>query len=176
MIYRNLATGRIEPLPWRVRLADGSTRTDPEQWSSDPEALSAAGYEETTRTPADDAYDLEQAKAEKLAAIDVAWSARIAAGWTVPGETYALGIDVADVTLLLGAYTLSRDANALGLPDAVSVIDTQGQSHQYHAHTITPLMLQYGQARSAMSAADAALRQAVAAAGTMAELDAVVVP
>ena len=173
MIYRNLATGRIEPLPWRVRMPDGSTRTDPEQWATDLEAVAAAGYEPTTRTAADDAYDLADAKAAKLAAIDRAWADKITAGWMVPGEAYALGIDVSDVTLLLGAYTLSRDANAMGLPDAVSVIDTQGQSHQYHAHTITPLMLQYGKARAALSAQDAALRQAVAAATTIEQLNAI---
>jgi hypothetical protein len=54
MIYRNTATGRIEPLPWRVRLPDGSTRTDPEQWASDPEVLSASGFVVTERTPEDD--------------------------------------------------------------------------------------------------------------------------
>jgi hypothetical protein len=54
MIYRNLSTGRIAPLPWRVRLLDGSTRTDPDQWSSDPAALAAAGYVVTERTPEDD--------------------------------------------------------------------------------------------------------------------------
>jgi hypothetical protein len=54
MIYRNLSTGRIAPLPWRVRLPDGSTRTDPEQWASDPAALAAAGYVVTERTPEDD--------------------------------------------------------------------------------------------------------------------------
>jgi hypothetical protein len=54
MIYRNLSTGRIAPLPWRVRLPDGSTRTDPGQWASDPAALAAAGYVVTERTPEDD--------------------------------------------------------------------------------------------------------------------------
>jgi len=54
MLYRNLSTGRIAPLPWRVRLPDGSTRTDPDQWSSDPDALAAAGYVVTERTPEDD--------------------------------------------------------------------------------------------------------------------------
>jgi hypothetical protein len=54
MIYRNLSTGRIAPLPWRVRLPDGSTRTDPGQWASDPDALDAAGYVVSERTPEDD--------------------------------------------------------------------------------------------------------------------------
>ena len=54
MIYRNTATGLISPLPWRVRMPDGSTRTDPEQWASEPAALAAAGYIVTERTPEDD--------------------------------------------------------------------------------------------------------------------------
>jgi hypothetical protein len=54
MIYRNTATGLISPLPWRVRMPDGSTRTDPEQWANDPAALAAAGYIVTERTPEDD--------------------------------------------------------------------------------------------------------------------------
>lgn len=54
MIYRNLSTGRIEPLPWRVRMPDGSTRTDPDQWANDPEAVAASGFVVTERTPEDD--------------------------------------------------------------------------------------------------------------------------
>jgi len=54
MIYRDTATGRIDSLPWRVRMPDGSTRTDPDQWASDPDALAASGFVVTDRTPADD--------------------------------------------------------------------------------------------------------------------------
>jgi hypothetical protein len=54
MIYRNIETGRIESLPWRVRLPDGSTRTDPEQWVNDPEAMAASGFVVAEWTPADD--------------------------------------------------------------------------------------------------------------------------
>lgn len=176
-IYRNLTTGRIASLPWRVRMPDGSTRTDPAQWASDPDALAAAGFAVTERTAEDDAYDAEQAiaaaKIAKTAEIDASWSAQVTAGWTPPGENYALGIDVADVTLLLGAYTLARDAANLGLPDEVAIIDKAGGSHAYNAQTITPLMLQYGAARAALSAADAAKRQAVANATTLDEVNAI---
>jgi|688.fasta_scaffold23539_13 hypothetical protein len=54
MIYRNLSTGRIAPLPWRVRMPDGSTRTDPDQWANNPEVLAASGFVVTERTPEDD--------------------------------------------------------------------------------------------------------------------------
>jgi hypothetical protein len=170
MIYRNLSTGRIAPLPWRVRLPDGTTLTDPAQWASNPDALAAANYAVTERDASDDAYDLEQAKAAKLGEIDRAWADRITAGWMVPGEAYALGIDVADVTLLLGAYTLAKDAAALGLPDDVSIIDTAGESHEFTSQTLTPVMLQYGSARATLSGWYASMRQAVAAATTLEEV------
>lgn len=178
-LYRNLTTGRIEPLPWRVRLADGSTRTDPEQWASDPDALAAAGFEETTRTQEDDDYDyaaaFKAAYAAKLAEIDAAWQTKLSVGWMPPGEDFSLGIDIPDVTLLLGAYTLSKDAAALGLPDEVAIIDTAGGLHTYNSQLLTPLLLQYGSARATMSATDAMLRQQLAAATTLEEIAAITV-
>lgn len=175
-LYRNLATGRIAPLPWRVRLPDGTTRTDPEQWASDADALAAAGYAVTARTADDDAHDLAQAKAAKLSEIDAAWQRVVSTGWAPPGEAWSLGIDIADITLLLGAYTLARDASALGLPDEVAIYDKAGEGHLYDSQTLTPVMLQYGAARAAMSNADASLRAAVAAAATLEEVAAIEVP
>lgn len=35
-------------------MPDGSTRTDPDQWASDPIAVAAAGFVVTERTPEDD--------------------------------------------------------------------------------------------------------------------------
>jgi hypothetical protein len=174
LLYRNTSTHRIAPLPWRVRMPDGTTRTDPAQWSSDPAALAAAGYEATERNADDDAFDaasaIAEAKASKLAEIEAAWESQVAAGWTVPGESYALGIAVDDVALLLGAYTLARDAAALGLPDEVAIIDTDGNAHQYNSQTLTPVMLQYGSARATLSGWYASLRQTVAAATTLEEV------
>lgn len=63
MIYRNLSTGRIEPLPWRVRMPDGSTRTDPDQWASHTDVLAASGFVVTERTPEDDIEPAEAAEA-----------------------------------------------------------------------------------------------------------------
>lgn len=51
--YRNTATGKIEPLPWTVRMTDGSTRTDPSQWWLDAEARAASGFVESEVTPDD---------------------------------------------------------------------------------------------------------------------------
>ena len=40
-------------LPFRVRLPDGSTRTDPTQWSEDADVLAATGWTRSTLTQAD---------------------------------------------------------------------------------------------------------------------------
>ena len=177
MIYRNLTTGRIEPLPYRVRMPNGTTRTDPSQWGSDLAAVAAAGFEVTQRTPEDDAYDaargLSAARSAKSSEIDAYWSALVASGWEVPGESYALGIDVDDVALLLGAYTLSKEAASIGLPSDVTIVDIAGGTHVYDAAALQPLMLQYGSARAAVSQENAALRQRLAAATTVDEVDAI---
>lgn len=169
-LYRSLTTGRIGSLPWRVRMPDGSTRTDPEQWAGDPDALAAAGYAVTQRSADDDAHDLAQAKAAKRAEIDAAWQRVVSTGWTPPGEAWSLGIDIPDITLLLGAYTLARDAHAMGLPDEVAIIDLAGTTHVMDSQTLTPLMLAYGAARASLSALDAAKRKAVADATTIEEV------
>lgn len=51
--YRNTATGRIEPLPFRITMPGGSTRTDPSQWWLDAEARAASGFVETDITQGD---------------------------------------------------------------------------------------------------------------------------
>lgn len=53
MPFRNTRTGKLESLPWRIRMPDGSTRTDPAQWWQDNEARSASGYVESDVTPLD---------------------------------------------------------------------------------------------------------------------------
>jgi hypothetical protein len=99
MIYRNLSTGRISPLPWRVRLPDGSTRTDPDQWASDPAALAAAGYVVTERTPEDDIVPPEPTPATV--------SARQIRLWLI-----RQGINLAQVDAAIGAIPdqLERDS------------------------------------------------------------------
>jgi hypothetical protein len=55
--YRNTRSGRVEPLPFRITMPDGMTRTDPAEWWLDAEAREASGFVETELT----ADDLEWA-------------------------------------------------------------------------------------------------------------------
>jgi hypothetical protein len=51
--YRNIENNLIEPLPFRIRMPDRSTRTDPSQWKNDPLAMEASGFVLTTITQLD---------------------------------------------------------------------------------------------------------------------------
>jgi hypothetical protein len=101
-----------------------------------------------------------RAKNDKLREIDAAWQATVATGWATP-YGWKLGIAAQDVTLLTGAFILAKEAAAMGLPDTVAIIDTDGATHSLALTELTQLMLMYGQARSEFSGIDAARREAV---------------
>lgn len=105
-------------------------------------------------------WPLIQAKNEKLREIDAAWQANLAAGWETP-YGWKLGIATQDVTLLMGAFILAKEASAMGLADTGAIIDTDGVTHSMTLAELTQLMLMYGQARSSLSGVDAARREAV---------------
>lgn len=117
-------------------------------------------------------WDNLRAKNALMRQINADWQATVAAGWTTP-YGWKLGITTQDVTLLMGAFILAKEAAAMGLPDTVAIIDTDGATHTLSLAELTTLMLGYGQARAALSAADAAVRQAVNAATTLDELNAI---
>jgi hypothetical protein len=105
-------------------------------------------------------WPVMRAKNDKLREIDADWQATVAAGWTTP-YGWKLGIAAQDVTLLTGAFILAKEAAAMGLPDTVAIIDTDGATHSLALAELTQLMLMYGQARSEFSGIDAARREAV---------------
>ena len=78
------------------------------------------------------------------------WSSKLQNGWET-SQGWSLGIDVSDVALLNGAFTLAKEASNLGLTTPVSIIDTDGISHDLNLNELTQLMLSYGQARSQLS-------------------------
>lgn len=105
-------------------------------------------------------WPLMRAKNDKLREIDADWQATVATGWPTP-YGWKLGIATQDVTLLMGAFILAKEASAMGLPDTVAIIDTDGATHSLALAELTQLMLMYGQARSELSGIDAARREAV---------------
>lgn len=117
-------------------------------------------------------WPVMRAKNDKLREIDAAWQAAVATGWATP-YGWKLGITTQDVTLLMGAFILAKEAAAMGLPDTVSIIDTDGASHSLALAELTQLMLMYGQARSELSSIDAARREAVKNATSVADAQAI---
>ena len=128
-------------LPNRVRLADGSTRTDASQWFADTAVREATGWSESTLTQAD--LDLLYPPPPEPSWLEV--------GYETPGG-WRLGWQADDVALLTGLYVLTKRAAELGVSQPVVVTDMAGETHEMTFAEFEPLMLAYGSARAAASA------------------------
>jgi hypothetical protein len=112
---------------------------------------------------------LSQAKAWSFQNIDNEWTALEKIGWD-SGQGYHLGITPSDVALLVGVFSLAKEAAALGLPipSLISMANTPVTFATIEEMTM--LLLQYGQARSTMASDFAARRKIVYDATTIEEL------
>lgn len=116
-------------------------------------------------------YTLERAKQNKLAAIESEWMQLEATGWDC-GNGH-LGLSASDVALYSGAFALAKEAAALGLPIPPIITKEDNQINFASIQEMTALLLQYGAARSLMSADFAARRRAVHEATTIAQLESI---
>lgn len=175
--YRNLRNGYVEKLPFRVRLPDGTTRTDPDQWKNDPEILFLAGYMETSLSEEDIARfrpTLQQIQNQKLSELENYWSKKIQDGWTTPSG-WKLGLKTEDVTLLTGAFLLLKESVNLGLSNSVNVVDTDNQSHTMDLTSMTQLMLGYGSYRANLSDNYSNLKNQINNASSIEQVEAIVI-
>lgn len=117
-------------------------------------------------------WPIYKLKLEKIELLDNAWKDKIKTGWETPAG-YSLGIDISDVALLNGAFTLAKEANNMGMTDPVTIVDINGQSYSMSLQDLTILMLQYGQARSLLSNSYASIKQSINSASTLEELEAI---
>lgn len=117
-------------------------------------------------------WPLDKAKLAKIQFLDENWKTKIKSGWQTP-EGYYLGIDISDVALLNGAFTLAKEANSIGITDPINIVDVNGQSHSMGLQDLTILMLQYGQARAALSNSYANIKQTIDSANTIEELESI---
>lgn len=122
-------------LPWRVFLPDGTTRTDPSQWSEDSDVLAATGW---TRSALTDA-DIAALTPPEPPAPPEPPSWATPAGWRLPTTPDA-------VSALAALYVLSRRRNELGQSRPVIVFDAAGQRHEMPFAEFDSLMLSYGAA------------------------------
>lgn len=172
--YRHIASGFVRRLPFSVRMPDGSSRTDPEQWSQDPEVMSVAGYEvtEITQEDIDNALPkLSEEQDRAIAQLNVNWDTYTKYNGFNTSEGWSLGINTEDVSLLTGAFLLLKESSALGLADSTIVVDMSGVSHTISLEDMTNLMLQYGQFRSAKSQQYSDKLQAIKNSSTIEELN-----
>ena len=104
--------------------------------------------------------ELSQAKARKLQDIDNEWFNLEKIGWD-SGRGYNLGISPSDVALIVGVYSLAKEAALLGLP-LPSLISMNNTPINFSSiEEMTSLLLEYGQARSVLAKTFADKRKAV---------------
>ena len=109
---------------------------------------------------------LDEAKELKQISINNEWITLEKTGWD-SGQGYYLGITPSDVALIVGVFSLAKEAAALSLelPHLISMANTPISFTTIQEMTL--LLLQYGQARSNMASSFAARRKAVSDATTI---------
>jgi hypothetical protein len=139
--WRDASGVAVLVLPFRVRMPDGSTRTDPSQWSEDADVLAATGWTRSTLTQAD---------------LDALFPPPPEPTWLEAGyetsDGWRLGWQADDVALLTGLYVLAARANQLGEQQPCVVTDMAGERHTLTFAEFEAVMLAYGAARAAASA------------------------
>ena len=115
-------------------------------------------------------FPLSLAKESKLKQIDAEWIEVEKTGWD-SGQGFNLGITSSDVALLVGVFSLAKEAAAMGLavPSIIAMNNSVVNFETISEMTI--LLLRYGAARSQMSEDFAAKRRAVESATTVEELE-----
>lgn len=103
---------------------------------------------------------LSQAKAWSFQNIENEWAALEKIGWD-SGRGYHLGIAPSDVALLVGVFSLAKEAAALGLP-LPNLISMENTAIVFSSiEEMTTVLLEYGQARSVLASTFADKRKAV---------------
>ena len=131
-------------LPFRVVLKDGTTRTDPSQYSLEPDVMLDIGFSTSTLSQEDLDFLFPSAPSPP----PKTW---LELGYTTP-QGWALGWTAGDVSLLTGLYVLAKRSNELGISQPCVVTDLDGNNHELSFQDFENLMLSYGAARAAASA------------------------
>ena len=113
---------------------------------------------------------LEQAKSNKLLNIEQEWRSLEILGWD-SGQGFNLGIASSDVALLVGVFSLAKEAAAMGLAIPSIIAMNNSVVNFSTIGEMTLLLLRYGAARSQMSEDFAAKRRAVEAATNIEEVE-----
>jgi hypothetical protein len=113
---------------------------------------------------------LEQAKSNKLQNIEQEWRSLETLGWD-SGQGFNLGITASDVALLVGVFSLAKEAAGMDLPIPSIIAMNNSVVNFLTIGEMTILLLRYGAARSQMSEEFAAKRRAVEAATTIEEVE-----
>jgi hypothetical protein len=115
---------------------------------------------------------LSQAKALKKISINNQWLTLEKTGWD-SGQGFNLGITPSDVALIVGVYSLAKEAAMLGL-ELPKLISMSNDPISFTSiEQMTELLLRYGEARSILASSFAAKRKAVDDANSIEEVNSI---
>ena len=104
-------------------------------------------------------FPLDSAKEAKLKQIEAEWIEVEKTGWD-SGQGF-LGLSSSDVAMLNGAFSLAKEAAAIGLPIPSIITIDDAEINLSTIQEMTIFMLRYGAARAEMSRDFAAKRRAI---------------
>lgn len=122
-------------LPFRVFLPNGSTRTNPAEWSLDQAVLDATGWRADTLT-ADDVAALTPAAPPEPPS------------WETP-DGWRLPLDEATLQRVAALHYLASRRAAAGLAATVTLADTAGESHTLSFAALDSIVIAYSAALEA---------------------------
>jgi hypothetical protein len=117
--------------------------------------------------------ELSQAKARKIQELNSEWTSVEKTGWD-SGQGFNLGIASSDVALLVGVFSLAKEAAAMGLPIPSIIAMNNSVVNFSTIDEMTLLLLRYGASRSQMSEDFAAKRRDVETATTIEEVNEII--
>lgn len=157
--YRKKSSGNIFKPPERIRLKDGSTRTDPDKYLLDPLVLEDLDIELTELTQQEieiaKNYRFQKIKQSKIQNAESYFQSKISLGFVVPNNIYpsgaVFGLSDQDLTLLMGAYILLKESLENNFANSTYITDKNGNTYCLGLEQMTLFMLSYGNYRSKLS-------------------------
>lgn len=135
--WRDKNNNAFLELPFRIQLPDGTTRTDPSQYSTDDNILQLMSWTKSIL----DQNDIDKLFPPEppLSPLEIGFDTGL--GWN-------LGWKPDDVALLTGLYVLAKRAKELNIDQPIIVLDTNSQTHTLTFEEYEDIMLRYGYSRS----------------------------
>lgn len=121
---------------------------------------------------------LQYAKEIKLDELCVWWDTKLQEGVIPQGHSFSLACTPDDIALLTAVYVMAKASIEAGVKtplDTFMILDTEGGVHLFTIVELTGVLLSYGDKRTALATLYIGYSQAIEAATTVAEVEAIII-